>query len=207
MLNWRPSCCSGSVHRRWKKMFACGAVRSALRVKRTLHPGQNTSVICQAAYCWKVFHDGASQTFKNSWNQVQTEKTNVFCCSILLQAPTGSFGSKLITLLHSSLNFCANIATDWFPALIINIWYVIFSFLPLTCSRTRPYCLVLFQQEVHPVDPQTAQKQSGPSVVMSKIMDPEKKKKSKAFLEMLSPQRVSLLREYLQMIGHILQGL
>lgn len=57
------------------------------------------------------------------------------------------------------------------------------------------------------MDPQTAQKQSGPSVVKSNIMDPEKKEKSREFLETPSLQRVSLLREYLQTNGHILRGL
>lgn len=56
MLNWRPSSCSGSVHRRWKKMFACGAVRSALRFKPTLHLGQNTAV-------WYVRHLIAERFF------------------------------------------------------------------------------------------------------------------------------------------------
>lgn len=134
-------------------------------------------------------------------------KRHVFAAASLCRPQQVPLGCKLITLLHLSLIFCANIATEWFPDVIINIWHVTFSFLPLTCSRTPPYFLVLFQGEVQSVDLQIAQKQSGPSVVKSNIMDPEKKERSREFLETPSLQRVSLLREYLQTNGHILRGL
>lgn len=164
MLNWRPPRCSGSVHRRWKKMFACEAVRSALSFKPTLHLGQNTPVgyvrqlIAERTF---MMLSHRPHDFKNSWHKVHKEK-----CFLLLHPSAGTDRSTLLYLSKNYKNFHANIATDWFPVVVINIWHV-FSSLPLSCSRTPPYCLVLSQQEVHPVDPQTAQKQSGPSVVMS----------------------------------------